>query len=114
MDFAITPTVTQDLGQILGGITTSAAAHAWLALSAWVVAALVLVANWINPLQWVPSTSTWRPVLVYLFAAASAYAAAAAIPGSSIVGIGAVVLGAVSALARTPTAYVAIERAFDA
>lgn len=113
MDFSATPTVTQDLGQILGGITTSAAAHAWLALSAWVVAALVLAANLVNPLQWVPSTSTWRPVTVYLLAAASAYAAAAAIPGSSIVGIVSVVLGAVLALARTPSAYAAIERAFD-
>lgn len=111
MDPALTSTLSPDLGQILSGAIGAAGAHAWVAFSAWIAWAILAIANVINVLRW--TSGAGRTVGVYTIAALTAYASAATVPGTSVAGLALAVIGALAALARTPSAFAAIERGFS-
>ena len=73
------------LPDVVSGIAAAVGAKDWLALSGWIVGALIFIADWTDVLRFFSGVG--RTVAVAFIATAIAYAAAAVLPGTTLVAV---------------------------
>lgn len=104
-----TTTTAAGLPDVVQGIAAAVGARDWLALSGWIIGALLFIADWTDVLRFFSGVG--RTVAVASIATAIAWAAAAVLPGTTLAAVvGAALMAGVSAALRPPAL---IEARFD-